>query len=152
TPELTDFTGDDELLQLVASAEKGSEHPLATAIVTYAEEKGLDFLEPDNFAAIAGHGIEATFGKQRVLDGTRKLMHDEGIEVTAQEKTMQQFEMEGKTAMLIAVDGVFQGIVAVADTVKDTAMEAMKILHENNMELVMLTGDNERTAQAIARQ
>src|SRR5699024_9820351 len=109
-------------------------------------------LEPDNFAAIAGHGIEATFGEQRVLVGTRKLMHDEGIDVTAHEETMQQFEIEGKTAMLIAADGVFRGIVAVADTIKDTAIEAMKILHENNMELVMLTGDNERTAQAIARQ
>src|SRR5699024_463889 len=152
TPELTDFTGDDELLRLVASAEKGSEHPLATAIVTHAEEKGIDFLEPDNFAAIAGHGIEATFGEQRVLVGTRKLMHDEGIDVTAHEETMQQFEIEGKTAMLIAADGVFRGIVAVADTIKDTAIEAMKILHENNMELGMLTGDNERTAQAIARQ
>lgn len=152
TPELTDFTGDDALLHLVASAEKGSEHPLATAIVTYAEEKGLDFLEPDNFAAIAGHGIEANFGEQRVLVGTRKLMQDEGIDVTAEEDKMQALEVEGKTAMLIAVDGVFRGIVAVADTIKDTAVEAMEILHKNGMELVMLTGDNERTAQAIARQ
>lgn len=152
TPELTDFTGDDTLLQLVASAEKGSEHPLATAIVTYAEEKGIRFLEPDKFAAIAGHGIQARFGDKHVLVGTRKLMRDKGIDISAHEASMEKMEVDGKTAMLIAVNGQFRGIVAVADTVKDTAVEAMKMLHENNLQLVMLTGDNERTAQAIARQ
>src|SRR5699024_10793483 len=141
TPELTDFTGDDELLRLVASAKKGSEHTLSTAIVTHAEEKSIDYLEHDTSAAISVHGTEARFGEQRVLVRTRKLMHDESIDVTAHEETMQQFEIEGKSAMLIAADGVFRGIVAVADTIKDTAIEAMKILHENNMELVMLTGD-----------
>lgn len=152
TPELTDFTGDDRVLQLVASAEKGSEHPLATAIVSYAEVRDVALLETDHFAAIAGHGIEATFGEDDVLVGTRKLMYDRGIDVAHVEDDMQQLELDGKTAMLIAVNGEFSGIVAVADTVKETAKEAMAILHEQGLELVMLTGDNERTANAIARQ
>ena len=151
-PELTDFLGDEKTLQLVASAEKGSEHPLATAIVSYAEKKQLELIEPDSFTAIAGHGIQATFKNDIVLVGTRKLMRDHHIDITNEEEKMTQLELEGKTAMLIAINGQFSGIVAVADTVKDTAKEAMQILRDNNMELVMLTGDNERTANAIAKQ
>ena len=151
-PEVTDFIGDGHLLKLVASAEKGSEHPLAEAIVTYAIENDIDLIEPENFLAIPGHGIQATFGDKDVLIGTRKLMRDHGIDITEHEEKMYQLELEGKTAMLIAVDRKFAGIVAVADTVKESAKEAMEQLKQMGMELVMLTGDNERTARAIAKQ
>lgn len=151
-PVLTDFIGDERTLQLLASAEKGSEHPLAEAIVTYAEEKEMQLLEPSEFTAIAGHGIEAVFKEDQVLVGTRKLMRDQQIDVTEQEDTLMKLETDGKTAMLIAINQEFAGIVAVADTVKDTAKEAMEQLQAEGLELVMLTGDNERTANAIAKQ
>src|SRR5690625_4075854 len=151
-PELTDFIGDEETLQLVASAEKGSEHPLAEAIVSYAIEEGIELTDPDEFTAIAGHGIQAVFNDTVVLIGTRKLMRDNEIDIEAYEEKMMELEKDGKTAMLIAVDQVYAGIVAVADTVKDTAKEAMQQLLDDGMELVMLTGDNERTANAIAKE
>lgn len=151
-PEVTDFIGDDRLLQLVASAEKSSEHPLAEAIVRYAEEKQIEFIEAEQFEAIPGHGIRATFPQGEVLIGTRKLMRDHGVDTAEQEETMYQLEHEGKTAMFIAVDKKFAGIVAVADTVKETAKTAMEQLKKMGMELVMLTGDNERTARAIANE
>lgn len=151
-PEVTDFIGDDRLLQLVASAEKSSEHPLAEAIVRYAEEKQIEFIDAEQFEAIPGHGIRATFPQGEVLIGTRKLMRDHGVDTAEQEETMYQLEHEGKTAMFIAVDKKFAGIVAVADTVKETAKTAMEQLKKMGMELVMLTGDNERTARAIANE
>lgn len=151
-PEVTDFIGDDRLLQLVASAEKSSEHPLAEAIVRYAEEKQIEFIDAEQFEAIPGHGIRATFPQGEVLIGTRKLMRDHGVDTAEQEETMYQLEHEGKTAMFIAADKKFAGIVAVADTVKETAKTAMEQLKKMGMELVMLTGDNERTARAIANE
>lgn len=151
-PEVTDFIGDDRLLQLVASAEKSSEHPLAEAIVRYAEEKQIEFIDAEQFEAIPGHGIRATFPQGEVLIGTRKLMRDHGVDTAEQEETMYQLEHEGKTAMFIAVDKKFAGIIAVADTVKETAKNAMEQLKKMGMELVMLTGDNERTARAIANE
>lgn len=151
-PEVTDFIGDDRLLQLVASAEKSSEHPLAEAIVRYAEEKQIEFIDAEQFEAIPGHGIRATFPQGEVIIGTRKLMRDHGVDTAEQEETMYQLEHEGKTAMFIAVDKKFAGIVAVADTVKETAKTAMEQLKKMGMELVMLTGDNERTARAIANE
>ncbi|WP_164214996.1 heavy metal translocating P-type ATPase [Virgibacillus sp. YIM 98842] len=151
-PEVTNFTGDDVTLQFLASAEKGSEHPLAEAIVAYATEKGVDMLDTDDFTAIPGHGIKAAISGKEVLVGTRKLMRDHHIEMSNVDKKMAEYESEGKTAMLIAVDGRFSGIVAVADTVKDSAIEAVKQLKEQNLEVFMLTGDNERTAKAIAKQ
>ncbi len=151
-PEVTNFTGDDVTLQFLASAEKGSEHPLAEAIVAYATEKGVDMLDTDDFTAIPGHGIKAAISGKEVLVGTRKLMRDHHIEMSNVDKKMAEYESEGKTAMLISVDGRFSGIVAVADTVKDSAIEAVKQLKEQNLEVFMLTGDNERTAKAIAKQ
>lgn len=151
-PELTDFIGDEKTFQLLASAEKSSEHPLATAIVVYAEERGIEFLEPDYFEAIGGHGIAATFGEDHILVGTRKLMRDHDIDIEAEIPTMEELEIAGKTAMLIAVNNEYAGIVAVADTVKDTAKEALQQLKDRGIELVMLTGDNERTANAIAKE
>ncbi|WP_163970291.1 heavy metal translocating P-type ATPase [Oceanobacillus halotolerans] len=151
-PEVTDFTANDSILQLVASAEKGSEHPLAEAIVAYATEKDVELKDADDFSAIPGHGIEATIDGKRVLVGTRKLMQDHQIDVTDTEKGLVDAESNGKTAMLIAVDDNYEGIVAVADTVKETAKEAIKDLQDEGIEVIMLTGDNERTAQAIAKE
>ncbi|MCA1025011.1 heavy metal translocating P-type ATPase [Oceanobacillus kimchii] len=151
-PEVTNFTGDEETLQLLASAEKGSEHPLAEAIVAHATENSIDFLDTDDFTAIPGHGIEATISGKRILVGNRKLMKDHQIDISGYEEILVNFELDGKTAMLIAIDGEYRGIVAVADTIKETAPEAIKQLKELGIEVVMLTGDNERTAQAIAKQ
>lgn len=151
-PVVTDFTGDEKTLQLLASAEKGSEHPLAEAIVAHAVEKELPFTDVDDFEAIPGHGIRAAISEQDILVGTRKLMNDNGIDVSQAEEQMTTYEENRKTAMLIAIDGVYRGIVAVADTVKDTAKEAIDQLKEQGLEVIMLTGDNELTAHAIAKQ
>jgi P-type Cu+ transporter len=151
-PEVTDFTGDTEALQLLASAEKGSEHPLAEAIVAHAAENDLPFLDVDDFSSIPGHGIEATIAGKQILVGNRKLMRDRHVEMEDAEETLTSCEMSGKTAMLLAVDGYYRGIVAVADTIKESAPEAIQQLKALGMEVIMLTGDNDRTAQAIAKQ
>lgn len=151
-PEVTDFSGDQEALQLLASAEKGSEHPLAGAIVAYATENEMDFLEVEEFNAIPGHGIEARILGKQLLVGNRKLMTDHQVDIENNEETLVKFETEGKTAMLIAIDGEYRGIVAVADVIKDSAIQAIKELKEQGLEVFMLTGDNERTAHAIAKQ
>ncbi|WP_461180293.1 heavy metal translocating P-type ATPase [Virgibacillus kimchii] len=151
-PEVTNFTGDHNTLQLLASAEKGSEHPLAEAIVAYATEKEIEMQDTDHFTAIPGHGIKAVISGKEVLVGTRKLMHDHQVDAEEVEAEMAEYEVQGKTAMLIAVDGVYKGMVAVADTVKESAVEAVQQLKEQNLEVFMLTGDNERTARAIAGQ
>ncbi|MFC3038728.1 heavy metal translocating P-type ATPase [Virgibacillus xinjiangensis] len=151
-PEVTDFTADEETLRLLASAEKGSEHPLAEAIVAYAAEQDLKLAEAEAFQAVPGHGIEAVISGKRVLVGNRKLLAEHGIPTDDAESELTMYEIDGKTAMLIAVDDVFQGIVAVADTIKDTAPEAVRQLQEQGLRVVMLTGDNERTANAIAGQ
>ncbi|WP_077307458.1 heavy metal translocating P-type ATPase [Terribacillus halophilus] len=151
-PEVTDFTGDKEALQLLASAEKGSEHPLAEAIVAHATENDLAFLDVDDFYAIPGHGIEAKIAGKQIFVGNRKLMHDRHIDIEGAEEALAGYETSGKTAMLLAIDGNYRGIVAVADTIKESAPEAIKQLQELGMEVIMLTGDNERTAQAIAKQ
>ncbi|WP_186577934.1 heavy metal translocating P-type ATPase [Aquibacillus kalidii] len=151
-PEVTNFTGDEETLQLLASAEKGSEHPLAEAIVAYATEKSIDLVEVDDFTAIPGHGIEVTISDHHILVGNRKLMENHQVDVGEAEQQLTDYEIEGKTAMLIAVDKQYRGIVAVADTIKETAPQAIRELKEQGLEVIMLTGDNERTAQAIAKQ
>lgn len=151
-PEVTDFTGNLSVLQLLASAEKGSEHPLAEAIVAYATEKEIEFLDVESFEAIPGHGVKALIADHTVLVGTRRLMRKFSIDTGDCEKEMLALEESGKTAMLIAVDGTFKGIVAVADTVKDTAAEAIGLVKQEGLNVIMLTGDNERTARAIAKQ
>ncbi|SES23713.1 Cu+-exporting ATPase [Gracilibacillus ureilyticus] len=151
-PEVTDFTGDNQTLQLLASAEKGSEHPLAEAIVAYAIDNNVDFLDVDEFSAIPGHGIDVKISGKRILVGNRKLMNDFQIELDGTEEQLVNYEQNGKTAMLIAVNGKYHGIVAVADTIKETAREAIQELKGLGMEVIMLTGDNERTAQAIAKE
>jgi P-type Cu+ transporter len=151
-PEVTHFTADEETLSLLASAEKGSEHPLAEAIVAYATEKDVPLVEVQDFQAIPGHGIEAVIDGKTILVGTRKLMNDHHITVSQIEEELVEFEVQGNTAMLIAVNGEFKGIVAVADTVKETASQAIQELKALGLEVIMLTGDNERTAKAIANQ
>src|SRR5690606_35972852 len=151
-PEVTHFTADEETLSLLASAEKGSEHPLADAIVAYATENSVPLVETEEFRAIPGHGIEAVIGGKTILVGTRKLMNDHHISVSEVEEELVNYETNGNTAMLIAVDGEFKGIIAVADTVKETAAQAIRELKELGLEVIMLTGDNERTANAIAKQ
>lgn len=151
-PEVTDFIGSEETLQYVASAEKASEHPLAEAIVNHAKELDIEFLDTEQFSAIPGHGIEATIAGRHLLVGTRKLMKDRGISIETAEATMTELENAGKTAMLIAIDGEYKGIIAVADTVKENAKNAIQELKKLGLDVIMLTGDNERTAQAIAKQ
>ena len=152
TPEVTDFSGDDAALQLLASAENGSEHPLASAITSYAKEKNIELSDAAEFAAIPGHGIRALIDGREVLVGTRKLMTEENINISSIEEDMQQFEYDGKTAMIVAVDGELRGIVAVLDTVKSTAKQAVEEMHKEGIEVIMLTGDNTRTAEAIGRE
>ncbi|HLR09396.1 MAG TPA: heavy metal translocating P-type ATPase [Bacillota bacterium] len=151
-PEVTDFTGDAHTLQLLASAEKGSEHPLAEAIVAYAEKNNVPLVTASDFTAIPGHGIRAIVSGKNVLVGTRKLMRDNDVEVAHVEQDLSSLEKDGKTAMLIAVDGKYRGIVAVADTIKETAAEAIGKLKNQGLDVIMLTGDNEQTAKAIAKQ
>ncbi|GAA0499511.1 heavy metal translocating P-type ATPase [Salinibacillus aidingensis] len=151
-PEVTDFTGDEETLRLLASAEKGSEHPLAEAIVSYATEQEIRLLDTDDFNAIPGRGIKAVVSGKTILVGTRTLMEENEVRVENAEQQLVDYENNGKTAMLIAVDGEYRGIVAVADTVKETAIEAIKELKELGLKVIMLTGDNKRTAESIADQ
>ncbi|MFQ6136497.1 MAG: heavy metal translocating P-type ATPase [Candidatus Hydrothermarchaeales archaeon] len=157
-PEVTDVVGitnnpmEDEVLRLAASAEKGSEHPLGRAIVEKAEGKGLTLTEPKEFQAIRGKGVQASLNGQRVLVGSRKLMRENGIDPAPLETDMQRLEGEAKTAMLIAQDGKLAGIVAVADTLKEDSINAIEELEELGLETAMITGDNRRTAEAIAKK
>ncbi|MFW6321506.1 MAG: heavy metal translocating P-type ATPase [Halohasta sp.] len=140
------------VLGAAASAESGSEHPLAEAIVEAARERGLDLAEPTEFENVPGHGIRAESEYGETLVGNRKLMADAGIDPEPASETMQRLESEGKTAMLVAVDGQLVGVVATADTVRESAKETVAELHERGLGVVMLTGDNERTASAVAKE
>ena len=155
-PALTDIvtTGDmkeQTLLKLVASAERSSEHPLAEAIVKGAQERGIDLVEPKDFEAIPGHGIEVSVDGHKVLAGNQKLMTDRNITLNGLDERGQALADEGKTPMFVAVDGQAAGIVAVADTVKETSAAAIAELRDLGVEVVMLTGDNQRTADAVAK-
>ncbi|MFC5773209.1 heavy metal translocating P-type ATPase [Ectobacillus antri] len=154
-PVLTDVhpvMDESEFLYLVGTAEKQSEHPLAEAIVQGIKEKGITLGDVEAFTAIPGFGIEAMVSGKRILVGTRKLMQQAQVDVSPQQKRMEMLERVGKTAMLVAVDGAYAGMVAVADTIKETSKEAIERLHALGLEVIMITGDNERTAQAIAEQ
>jgi Cu+-exporting ATPase len=142
--------GEGDVLRYAAIAEKGSEHPLGEAIIAGAEMKGLTISDPDSFESIAGHGVRAKFEGRDILLGNRKLMTKYGISPERAERTLSSLEAEGKTAMLVALDRDLAGVVAVADTLKESAVEAVKRLGEMGVEVVMLTGDNRRTADAIA--
>ena len=156
-PELTDIVltaGHDEkeVLAIAATAEKGSEHPLGEAIVRKAQEKQLDIGNAENFKSIAGQGIEAIINGSTVLLGTRRLMEDNGVEISVINTDMEKLEAEGKTAMIVAKERTAIGIVAVADTIKENSKEAVQKIRKMGIEVVMLTGDNRRTAEAIAKE
>jgi Cu+-exporting ATPase len=141
-----------EILTFAASAEKGSEHPLGEAIVNKAKEENLPLLDPRDFQAIAGHGIEATIDSRRVLLGNLRLMEERKIALNGFSERAEQLSSEGKTSMFLAVDGIAMGMIAVADTLKENSKGAVEALHRMGLEVVMLTGDNQRTARAIAQQ
>jgi P-type Cu+ transporter len=152
-PVVTDFVAkDDRVLAYLYAAEKLSEHPLAEAMVSYAKEKKVTVYKAEHFKAIPGHGIVAKVNDETVVVGTRKLMREHGIVYIEFEETLTKLEQQGKTAMLIAIAGEIAGIVAVADKVKETAKEAIEQMKKLGIEVYMLTGDNERTAKAIAQQ
>jgi Cu+-exporting ATPase len=147
-PELTE----EFVLELAASAEYNSEHPLAKAIVDGARERGVDVAEPDSFENVPGQGVRASTAHGEVLVGNRKLLTDAGIDTASAEDSMDRLEREGKTAMLVALDGRVVGVVADADTVKESSEAAVSQLRERGLDVWMITGDNERTATAVAEQ
>lgn len=142
----------DTLLNLTATAEKGSEHPLGQAIVRGANEKGLSLMEAEHFMSLTGRGIEARIDGKDVLAGNRKLMEEKDIPMTEMEERSDRLAEEGKTPMFVAVDGKLAGIVAVADVVKESSREAIERLHKMGIQVAMITGDNKKTANAIAKQ
>lgn len=157
TPELTDVRiaqdyEENELLQLVASAERLSEHPLAQALVAGIKNKGIEIQDPLSFEAIPGYGVKATVQERELLVGTRKLMNQHKVNIDTALEEMTNLEREGKTVMLVALDGKYAGMLAVADTIKVTSKEAVSRLKEMGLEVMMITGDNRQTAQAIAMQ
>ncbi|SER87741.1 Cu+-exporting ATPase [Natrinema salaciae] len=152
TPAIRDRLTEDDVLGLAAAAESGSEHPLARAIVEGAEERGIDVVDPDEFENVPGHGVRATVDGGEVLVGNRKLLRDNGVDPAPAAETMERLEKEGKTAMLVAYEGALAGVVADADTVKASAEEAVAALRERGIDVMMITGDNERTARAVAER
>lgn len=156
-PELTDILpvgslDEDAIVRLSSIAEKKSEHPLAEAIYQYGKSKLSDIPDPDDFQAIPGRGVKASFEGKSIIAGTRKMMIELGISTDAIESKISGLEEEGKTAMLFAVDNKLEAIIAVSDTLKENSHEAIQRLQSMGIEVYMLTGDNKRTANAIARQ
>lgn len=156
-PEVTDIiaaTGmtENALLQIAASGEKGSEHPLAKAIVRRAEKDGIAFLKAENFRAVSGLGIEVMVDGRGTIIGNRKLMEERGVGLGELAQVSDRLAGEGKTPMYIAVDGRPAGVIAVADVVKKSSAKAVKALKAMGIEVAMITGDNRRTADAIAKQ
>jgi len=157
-PSVTDIVAlegykENDVLEFAAVAEKGSEHPLAEAVVKAANRAGFNISDAETFEAVPGHGVKASLRSHVILFGNRRLMKENKIslkEVT--EASLTTLEEQGKTAMLLAIDGKIAGIVAAMDTPKDNAAEAIKQLRNMGLEVAMLTGDNERTAKAIAKQ
>ena len=143
---------EEDILRIAAAVEAGSEHPLARALVSAAEHRKLQISSVTGFHAIPGHGISGQVSGQTVLFGNRRLLSKEGIDPSPAEQQMVELEGQGKTAMLLAIDGKLAGIIAVADTIKPDAQEGLEALRRDGIKLVMLTGDNPRTANAIARQ
>lgn len=155
-PEVTDVialegTGND-VLRLAAIAEKGSEHPLGEAVLKGAKARGIEVPDAQEFRAIPGHGVEARYEGKRILIGTRKLMLDNGFDVAPLNGLMEKLENDGKTAMLVSSNSEIAGIIAVADTLKEHSKEAVSELHRMGFTVAMITGDNKRTASAIAKQ
>src|ERR671915_2278142 len=155
-PSVTDIVdlsglGESELMRIVAIAESGSEHPLGQAVVNNAKEKGIIVANPESFEAVSGHGLRARYADHTVLIGNRKLMEDSNISVIENvDSTLNKFEAQGKTAILAAIDNKLAGIIAIADSTKDNAKDAINSLKSMGIRVIMLTGDNERTANAVA--
>ena len=155
-PEVTDVLSlegkEKDVLKLGAIAEKNSEHPLGEAIVKEAKKRKIPIPDPKKFDSITGKGIVAEHGKNKILLGNRALFKDKKIDIKKLDKDLQRLESEGKTAMIIGLGKKAVGIIAVADTLKDHSKEAVKKLQEMGIDVAMITGDNERTAKAIAGQ
>ncbi|MCC0643425.1 copper-translocating P-type ATPase [Clostridioides sp. ZZV14-6150] len=155
-PKVTDIVlnnvEEEYLIKIASSAEKGSEHPLGEAIVRYGEDKNIQIEKVDNFKAIPGAGIQVTINNENILLGNRKLMNDNNINLKDLEEKSNILASQGKTPMYIAVDGNLSGIIAVADVVKESSKKAIDILHNMGIKVAMVTGDNVKTANAIASQ
>ena len=155
-PALTDLIAsdgrsNDELLRLVASAEQGSEHPLAAAIMRAARERGLELAETDDFEAVAGHGLKATVDGRRLAVGNARLLQREGIRPNGLTERAKRLAEEGKTAMYVAVDGDAAGLVAAADQIRPSARTAIASLKELGLQVAVISSDNRRTAEAVGR-
>ena len=142
----------DELLRLAASVEKGSEHPLGEAIWAEATTRGLSLVEPAGFKAEAGHGVQAEVEGRSVMVGNKRMFEARGISLGSLESEVSRLQSEAKTAMLVAIDNTAAGIIAVADTIKDSSKGAIADLHKMGLKVAMITGDNQKTAEAIAKQ
>jgi P-type Cu+ transporter len=154
-PAVTDViagVSDEEVLQLAASVEHGSEHPLGEAIVRAAQERGLTPWQAEDFEALAGHGVRAMVAGRDVLIGSPRLMHEQDIDVTGLQLDIERLQSEAKTAVVIAADGQALGLIGIADPVKATSAAAIAELKRQGVQVLMLTGDNRRTAEAIARR
>ncbi|MBN7574554.1 copper-translocating P-type ATPase [Clostridium sp. 2-1] len=152
TDIITNGISEDEILILAASSEKGSEHPLGEAIVKEANDKNLELKEIQQFNAIPGHGIEVKIEEKNILLGNKKLMIEKNIDIAMLADESDRLAAEGKTPMYVAVDNTLSGIVAVADTVKPSSKKAIEALHNMGIKVAMITGDNKKTADAIAKQ
>jgi Cu+-exporting ATPase len=156
-PKVTDIIvtnnkSKDEVLQLAAAVENASEHPLGQAIVYESKQKRLEMLPVSGFNAIPGHGVEATIDKRQILIGNLRLMKDKNISLDEAEEQTHILWEKGKTVMFLAIDGSLAGMIALSDTIKPGAAEAVKRLHGMGVDITMLTGDNRRAADAIAQQ
>ncbi|HEX7557468.1 MAG TPA: heavy metal translocating P-type ATPase [Leptolinea sp.] len=156
-PSVTDIVtqngeNENEILQLAASLEKNSEHPLGEAIVAEAGNRSLSLDTPETFSAVTGLGVKGIIKGHTVLVGNNRMMAENGLSLENWLKEISRLQQEGKTAMLIAKDGKLAGIIAVADTVKDGSVEAIRALHSMGLKVAMITGDNQQTAAAVARQ
>ena len=149
---VTPLITEDELLYYAASGETGSEHPLGEAIVQKSKEENMTLAKPDHFEAIPGHGIRVEIDGKDMYIGNRKLMVEQKIDLSTMEKESDRLADEGKTPMYLSIDGELAGIIAVADTLKENSLKAVKALRKRNIEVIMITGDNKRTAKAIAKQ
>lgn len=155
-PKVTDVLAlslsEEQLLSYAASAEKASEHPLGEAIVREAQDRGYALCELESFHAMIGRGIEGVILGQKLLIGNLKLMVEHQIDVSSLQEKTDELAYEGKTPMYMAIDGELAGVIAVADTVKESSKKAIETLHQMGIQVAMITGDNQKTADAIARQ
>lgn len=146
-----DFTS-DELLRLAASLERGSEHPLAAAIVKGAESRRLPLVDSQDFQSVTGKGVTGNVQGRRVLLGNARLLNDDQIASNSLQNRMEELRRDGQTVMLVAVDGRLAGLVSVADPIRSSTPEAIRLLHEDGLRIIMLTGDSRTTAEAVARR